>query len=168
APPPTIDRSQAAGTIRDLIRARAFRFLARDGRAAGKYCRLFLPASIVSSGRCAGRTGLHHYGCRRDDARKRSFCRKLRGVSLEQTTAAKRRPALERRKSVVPRGGYGAELFGKQFPVYRQALSANGNRNQFCSRVRNEREGRSRMGQFFFAHLQRTLAGGRARILQPV
>ena len=99
--------------------------------------KFFAEITTVPSHRCARWTGLHHHGCRGDDARKRSFCRKLRGMSFQQTTGSKHRSTLRRRKSMVPRCGDGARFSGKQFSFERQALSTDENRNEFGARVRN-------------------------------
>ena len=70
-----------------------------------------------------GGQSLHHNRRSRHDARKRSFRRELRGLSLEQTTAGEHRSALRRGKGVVPRSGDGARFSGEQFSFERQALS---------------------------------------------
>ena len=105
---------------------------------------------------------------RRHDARKRSFCRKLRGVSLEQATAAERRSALGRRESLVPRSGDGPRFSEGQFFIKRKAIPIDEDRDQLGARVRDKCEGRPRLGQFLLAHIQRALPGGRAGIFQPV
>ena len=102
------------------------------------------------------------------DAWKRSFRRKLRGVSLEQTTAAERRSALGRRESLVPRSGNGLRFSKGQFFIKRKAIPIDEDRNQLGARVRDKCEGRPRLGQFLLAHIQRALPGGRAGIFQPV
>ena len=77
--------------------------------------RVFPQAETISSRRRARWPALHHNGCSGDDARKRSFRRKLRGVSLKQTTAAEHRPAVRRRKSLVPRSGDGPGFLENNF-----------------------------------------------------
>src|SRR5207247_9837787 len=104
------------------------------------------------------RTGSHHYGCRRDDARKRSFCRKLCSVSLEQTTAAERRSALGRRESLVPRSGNGPRFSKGQFFIKRKAISIDEDRDKLGARVRDKCKSQSRLGQLLLGHVQGNFA----------
>jgi len=60
--------------------------------------------------------------------------------------------------------GIDETVYGKSSGV----LGFRQNRNEFSARVRSEREGRPRVGQFFLAHVQTTFASGRARIFQSV
>src|SRR5262249_712941 len=121
-------------------------------------------AETVPSRQRARRPGLHHNRRCPDDAWKRSFCRKLRGMSFEQTTAAKYRSTQRRRKSMVPRRGHGTRFPGEQFSVERQALSVNEDRDEFGARIRNQRQDGSRLGQLLLADLQGALARGRTRV----
>jgi len=87
-------------------------FLAREPKSVWQYrCLRGLHRSLLM------RPGdsLTHHRCCCDDASKRSFCRKLRGLSLEQTTGCEHRSALRRRKSMVPRFGDGVRVSGNIF-----------------------------------------------------
>ena len=80
--------------------------------------------------------------------------------------------------NVDPRSGEGKAWFRaavmdarfseEQFSFKRKAIPIDEDRNQFGARVRDKCEGRSRLGQFLLAHVQRALPGGRAGIFQPV
>ena len=75
-------------------------------------------------------------------------------VAIRAKAAGKYRSAIRRGKSLVSHSGNGARFPRKQFPVKRQALSINENRNQFRSCIRDQRKSRSRLGQFFLSDLQ--------------